>query len=123
MITPRRQHNQIPSRDLHPCPLVILPLPDIKVPRPSPDISNLVVVVNVLVPVHGDLVLVRGTHCCWRVGDFIAVGEGFGLGQVVQEGGGGRRGEVIVLDAEGGELGEGKGKSGVVGLAGVTLWR
>lgn len=87
MINTRRQDKQIPLLRSNPHP-PILAIPNIEIPRPLQDIANLLVLVHVLVVEHFDLVLIRRAHGDGRDGDFVAVGVGAGLGEVLDLGGG-----------------------------------
>ena len=79
------QHDQVPRIDLHPHPRGVVGLADVEVTRTRHDVADLIVLVDVLVPVCGDLTLVRRAHYCRRVGDLVTVAKVFGEGKVTDE--------------------------------------
>lgn len=87
MIDARRQNEQIPFLRPHPHP-PILAVPHVKIPRTLQDVPDLLVVVHVFVVEQFDLVLVGRAHGGGRDGDFVAVGVGARLGEVLDLGGG-----------------------------------
>ena len=113
MIDPRRQDQQIIL--LQPDPHPVVPrIPHVEIPVPVQDVSDLLVLVQVLVEEHPDLVLVNGAHLVRGDGDLVAVLVGALRGEGVDVGDGGA---APVEDAEVGEVGFRDGAAGVVGLA------
>lgn len=88
MINPRGQNNQIALLQPNPHPLIPL-APDVKIPRPVPDIPYLLIFMEMLVEEHFHLGLVDFAHGGRGDGDFISVRVGAGGGQGVDCGEGG----------------------------------
>jgi hypothetical protein len=117
MINPRRHNHQIALLQPQPYPSIIL-APHIKIPATAQNIPNLLILMKMLVEEGFHLFFVAGQQVG---GDFdlvavlvVALGGDFVDGvQVV--------GEVVVGDAEGGEVGWVDGAAGVVGEALVAL--
>lgn len=118
MINPRGHNHQIALLQPNPHPIVLL-APNIKIPTSTQNIANLLVLVQVLVEEVLDLLLVarqqRGRDL-----DLVAVLVRALGGDLVH--GGEVVGEVVVRDAEGGQVGGVDGAAGVVGEALVALW-
>lgn len=72
MINPRRQNNQIILLQYNPHPLITF-TPYIKEPHPIPDITYLLILMQVLVEEHLDFLLVYVAHFLGGHGDGVAV--------------------------------------------------
>lgn len=113
MVYPRRHDDQILLLEPDPDPIVPL-VPHVKVPCAVQYVPDLLVLVQVLVEEHLDLVLVRLAHGLGRHGDLVAVLVAALRGDGVDVGDGGT---VLVDDAERAQGFGGDGAAGVVGLA------
>ena len=117
MIDPCRQNQQIVLLNLDPHPLILL-TPNIEIALSVTNVSNLLVLMQMLREEHLDFVLVRITHLFRRDDDLVSVLVAslgcYGV-HIVDVG------AVVVVHAEGGEVGCVDWASGVVRSALVTL--
>jgi hypothetical protein len=111
-------YNQIILLQKNPHPLIAL-IPHIKEPRAVPDIPNLLILMQMLVEKHLDFLFVDGAHFFGGHGDEVAVLVAAFRSERVDVG---FRGDVVVEDAEGGQVGLGDCAAGVVGEALVALF-
>ena len=117
MINPSRKNNQIILTQPNAHPLILLPT-HIKVSLPIANVSNLLVLMQMLTEECFHFLLVDVAHSLRRDADFVAVLVAALGGQGVDEVDGWA---VAVEDADGLEVGLGDGAAGVVGLALVAL--
>jgi hypothetical protein len=119
MIDPRRQNDQIIFHQPDPHPLVLLAA-DIKEALSVEDVTDLLVLMEMLVEKHLDLLLIHVAHFLGRNGDLIAILVRSVVGDGVDRGYGWA---AVVKDTEGGEVGRVDGAAGVMVEALVTLRR
>ena len=119
MIDPRGQNDQIIFHQPDPHPLVLLAA-DIKEALSVENITDLLVLVEMLVEEHLDLLLIHVAHFLGRNGDLIAILVRSVVGDGVD---GGYGWAAVVKDAKGGEVGRVDGAARVMVEALVALQR
>ena len=100
MIDTRWHDHQVVPLQQNPDPIVLLS-PHVKVTTPIDDVTNLLILVQVFVEEHLELVLVGLAHFLGRDGDLVTVLVASFLGELVYIL---AVGEVVVKDAEPGEI-------------------